>query len=322
MNLNTIKIAPFAQGLIKIDSEVADGELKTLNQFAILARHHDQEGEAAESKPTLVKHPIEQELREKIKANAEAERIVAIPVRMFFNKTENSIGIKYQAYDINGRPVCAGDGKSAQRLTLSGDGTQTIEEVSCPGCETCPYANGADVKCARQVRMTVQIDGQSDALSTFEVRSSSLNTYRTLKAQLSMIEKRFHGLRHVPLRLTLWQASNQASNYQPFDAMRLEIDALTEAQAYIEAKRERQALSDTGLDDDMDAVFSAQGLAHESSDEFSIVRDFYEDKPVRRASPAAVHPFQKPLSPQQSSALDYISRVVQVADTQSKALHE
>lgn len=307
MNLNTVKIAPFAQGVIKVDSQVTEEGLTTLNRFAIYARHHDAAQTLTESRPVLHKHPIEKEVMEKVKPNAEAGKIVAIPMRMFFNRTDNAIGIKYQAYDGNGVPVCTGDGKTARRLAIAGDGTQTLQEVECSGCDTCPFANGSDVKCARQMRMTVQVQGQEDPLSTFEVRSGSLNSYRTLKAQLSMIERRFHGLRHVPLRLMLWQASNQQSAYQPFDAMRLEIDAPSEAQAFADAKRDRQTLADIGLDDDMDGVFSAEGLTLDACDEFSIVRDFYDEKPVRRTT---AQKLSKESAGAHTSALDMISRAV------------
>ena len=52
--------------------------------------------------------------------------------------------------------------------------------------------------------MSVQIPGQDNPLSTFEVRSSSYNSYKTLKGQLELVERRFGGLRHVPLRLQIW----------------------------------------------------------------------------------------------------------------------
>ncbi|MDO9507553.1 MAG: hypothetical protein Q7J50_19610, partial [Hydrogenophaga sp.] len=129
------------------------------------------------------------------------------------------------------------------------------------------------------------IVGQDDPLSVFEVRSGSLNNYRTLAAQLKIVERRYGGLRHVPLKLTMWQASNQASNYEAFDLMRLSIGAPTEAQAMEQAKKAREQVAADGLVDDMDDLFitgdERPTFAELMADDFQMVRDFYEESPVR-----------------------------------------
>ena len=278
MNLNTIAITPYVSGVIKVDSLTdADGSRHTLERMAVLARPHDVEATTQAQRPMLARHPIEARLLDKVEANKRAGKIVEIPVRMFFNKTKNAIGIRYQAFDVDGVPVCSGDGKSARRLTQAGDGTQTLQEVACPGCDACPYANNGEVSCARQVRVIVQIAGQDESFSTFEVRSSSLNTYRTLAAQLALVERRFGGLRHVPLRIRLWQASNNLSGYESFYLMRLEIDAATETEAMQVAKQAREALTAAGINDDIDAVYAHEGEANPTAwDDFSMISDFYE----------------------------------------------
>ncbi|MDR7097573.1 hypothetical protein J2X09_005349 [Hydrogenophaga laconesensis] len=134
--------------------------------------------------------------------------------------------------------------------------------------------------------MVVQIDGQDDLLSVFEVRSSSINNFRTLSAQLRMIEHRFAGLRHVPLKLQMWKASNVASNYQPFDLLRLSVNAASDADAMATVKLARDAASAQGLVDEFDEVFT--GAAGEQdpmetlSDDFQLVSDFYEPTRVTR----------------------------------------
>jgi len=293
MNLNTISITPFVQGVIKVDSHLdADGALHTHNRMAVFARHHDLAATTVQKRPVLARHPIEGRLMERVEANKSAGELVQIPVRMFFNKTDNAIGIRYQAFDIDGVPVCAGDGKNARRLAIAGDGTQTLSEVECPGCDACPYAQSDEASCSRQVRMTVQIEGQDDDLSTFEIRSSSINSYRALRAQLALVEHRFGGLRHVPLRLTLWQASNQLSQYEPFDLLRLELDAPSEAAAMIKAKQAREALELSGIKDDTDQVYNQNESAEAPvwEDDFSIVSDFYDhtQRPRRRTGTTAV----------------------------------
>jgi hypothetical protein len=289
MNLNAITIAPFVQGAIKVDSHFDEsGVLHTAPQMGVFARHHDREATLAQGRPVLARHPIERTLMEKVDANKAAGKLVQIPIRSFFNKTDNAIGIRYQAFNSNGVPVCAGDGKNAQRQVLAGDGTQTISEVECPGCDSCPFALSGEASCARQVRMTVQIEGQEDALSTFEIRSSSINSFRTLKAQLALVERRFSGLRHVPLRLTLWQASNQLSQYEPFDLLRLEIDASSEAAAMSRAKQARDAVAASGINDETDEVYSQNQRAAMPAweDDITLVSDFYEvtERPRRRDS--------------------------------------
>ncbi|MDR7097212.1 hypothetical protein J2X09_004986 [Hydrogenophaga laconesensis] len=73
------------------------------------------------------------------------------------------------------------------------------------------------------MKMTVQIDGQNDPLSVFEVRSSSINNFRALSSQLMLIERRFGGLRHVPLntnsqaKLLLAEQSLQSLSAAIFD---------------------------------------------------------------------------------------------------------
>jgi hypothetical protein len=140
--------------------------------------------------------------------------------------------------------------------------------------------------------MSVQIEGQNDPLSVFEVRSSSINTYRALKAQLQLIERRFAGLRHVPLKLALWQASNEASSFEPFSLMRLELDAPNEAEAMKTARETRKELEDAGINDDVDGIGNDEGDAESflgATLEYPAVREFYSDA-SRRPGAEAVTP--------------------------------
>lgn len=283
MNLNRISIAPFVQGVIRVDVDGEADTLKTSPNMVICARTHLPVEAGA---PKLGPHPIQAKVLESVVANKEAGKVVEVPITMFFNKAENGIGIQYKAYDREkGTPLCAGDGKTAHRLATSPDQTQTLIEVACPGAETCAFANSEAAACRRQVKMVVQIVGQDDPLSVFEVRSGSLNNYRTLAAQLKIVERRYGGLRHVPLKLTMWQASNQASNYEAFDLMRLSIGAPTEAQAMEQAKKAREQVAADGLVDDMDDLFitgdERPTFAELMADDFQMVRDFYEESPVR-----------------------------------------
>lgn len=277
MNLSTIPVTPHALGFIKVacEDDPLFGEARTRNEFLITQRHH----EGANGQPELAAHPLQEKLA--AQGEGEAKKVTEIPIRLFFNKTFNAITIKYQAYSTPGNiPVCAGDGKNAKRVERAADNTQTIAEVPCPGPELCSLVQSGQASCRRQVRMSVQIEGQGDPFSVFEVRSSSLNTYRALKAQLQLIEKRFGGLRHVPLKLALWQASNEASSFEPFSLMRLVLDAASEAEAMKVIKAARKELQDAEINDDLDGINS-----EESDDEhfvgagldFQAVREFYAD---------------------------------------------
>lgn len=261
MNLTTIENAPFVQGIIHIKSTLDDatGEIQTYDEFEVVGRHH--EGEIVDLtspgiRPVLAKHPIHAALASAEKSNG---KIREIPIRMFFDTADAAIQIGYRAYSTeSGKPLCSGDGNSAMRSVLAADKTQTLSELACPGCDTCAYACEPDVNCYRQVRMTVQIDGQNDDLSTFEVRSTSINTYKSLRAQLKQIESRLGGLRHVPLVLKLWSASNTLSGFKAFYCMRLEY-AGGEIEAFKAAKLKRAELAALGLVDNNDIVFAAHG---------------------------------------------------------------
>lgn len=294
MNLSTIPAAPHAQGFIKVamEGDPAFGDRRTVNDFLITARHHvvPESGE-----PRLAEHPIKQTLLSKIQdAGPDQRQLREIPIRLFFNKPENALSIRYQAYACEGNtPVCAGDGKNAKRLVNAGDGTPTLQDVPCTGPETCQLVQSGTAKCNRQVRMAVQIVGQPDPLSVFEVRTSSINTYRALRGQLQHISGRFNGLRHVPLKLTLWQASNEASSYQPFSLMQLELDAPSELEAMKLASDARTELATAGISDDVDAALGASaGVDDElfGAADYQSVAEFYGGNSGRRAGSQAITP--------------------------------
>lgn len=288
MNLNTIAITPFAQGIIKVDSEEGafPGTIKTKPSMVVCARHHQAPAEGSADMPKLAAHPIQETLLA-TDANKQAGALVEIPVRMFFNRPDKSLSLQYKAYATDtGAPLCTGDGKDASRITVAGDHTQTFTSVPCPGAEVCAFAQQSGVACRRQMKMTVQIEGQDDSLSVFEVRSSSLNSYRALAAQLKMLHLRFGGLRHVPLKLQMWQASNAASQYEAFDLLRLCIDAPSEAEAMKQAKVAREQAQADGLVDVMDELFEGSTSSDPMalfSDDFQLVSDFYAvEQPTRR----------------------------------------
>lgn len=284
MNLNTIPVRPFVEGIIRIAATTQPGGERVIfdGTMEILARHHQKREPDQIVIPHLSQHGITSVLMEKSK-NKETGKLVEVPIRMFFGKTKNALTAAFQAYDANGKPICRGDGQQAKRTSVSEDGIHAVVDVPCVGPNNCPLVASGQARCQRQVCMTVQIEGQDNPLSTFEVRSSSYNTFKTLKGQLEMVERRFGGLRHVPLKLQMWKTSNQASAYETFDVFKLALDASTEIEAMKAAKSARQAELDAGLADDVDETYSAspEGVGE---DDFEIVTDFYspQSNSIRR----------------------------------------
>jgi len=282
MNLDTLPVRPYAEGMIRIATTVepGTGKVKFEGRIEVLSRHHQEREDDAQLVPRLAVHPISESLLDH-KPNKDAGKLVEIPIRMFFGKTRNALSAAYQAYDAAGHPVCRGNGNIAKRGTTSVEGVHVVSEVPCAGSDACEFANSGQAQCRRQVCMTVQIHKCSDPLSTFEVRSTAYNSYKTLKGQLELVERRFGSLRHVPLKLQLWQTSNQASNFETFDVFKLALDAATELDAMKVVKLARAEEAEAGLECDVDAAYAAPS-EEVGDDEFEVVSDFY----AARSTPA------------------------------------
>ena len=293
MNLNDTPARPFAEGFIRIatTTDPESGRVIFNGSMEVLARYHQPRVPELLAAPRLGKHPISESLLAN-KANKEVEKIVEIPVRLFFNKASNALGSAYVAYDMDGKPACRGNGTLAKRESLTEQNHRLMVDTPCHGPELCEFANSGQASCRRQVRMTVQIPGQSDPLSVFEVRSSSFNGFNTLKGQLELVERRFGGLRHVPLKLQLWQTSNQASELEPFDVFKLTLDATSELEAMKLAQRARQDEKEAGLDADIDAIYAGDTSSIPDED-FAQVADFYAN-----AAPLARRPGAEALAAQ------------------------
>lgn len=275
MNLDTLPIRPFNDGFIRVatQQEIESGKVTFYGSMEVLARHHEDRVPAKVMEPRLQSHAIQSQLME-LKPNKEAGKLVEIPIRLFFNKTDSALSASYLAYDADGKPMCAGDGTTAQRSDQTEQGHSVMVETACVGPEKCVYANSGTVQCRRQVSMTCQIVGQSDPLSVFEVRSSSFNAFNTLRAQLQLVEHRFGGLRHVPLKLQLWQKSCRASDLVAFDVFKLTLDAADEVAAMKSAVRSRQDETEAGLRQDIDSIFGKPSTML-LDDDFEAMKDFY-----------------------------------------------
>lgn len=212
MKLNAIRpIGPHVTGVIRFGSEgQGTEEFRQLDHFEVLGRAYEQPGEGA--MPRLKAHPIQAKL---VDGNSAEAKLRSIPVRLLFDKPENSLNARYEAFDPQlNRLVCAGDGEKRVRANHA---EGKAEEGDCEGPDTCAFANNGNHNCALRVRLAVQIDGQDDPLSVFEVQSSGIHTYRNFAAKLAMLHalagKRLRG---IPLELRMYERGSPAYDFKTF----------------------------------------------------------------------------------------------------------
>ena len=231
MNLNAIQpVGPHIEGLIRFASTGSGASFTQLDHFEVLTRVHSKT--TAEGVPKLGEHPMAESL--KAVAGNEDGKIRVIPIRLIFNKPENNLDARYEAYDMDlNRLACAGDGDAGCRANFA---TGESEAVPCEGPDACEYANSNGIKCSLHVRLKAQIEGQRDEFSVFELQSGGINTYRTLSAKLRMMHAAFgKRLRHVPLELALYAKSGAASSFEPFYVADLRLRSGVTMQAASEA---------------------------------------------------------------------------------------
>lgn len=247
MMINQIKpTGPHIEGVIRFASEGQGDALRQLDHFEVLGRVHTQPQEG--SLPALVDHPITGRLLPSQTNDGETRAIRVIPIRLIADKPENSLRARYEAYDAElGRLVCVGNGANGERAELS---RGTSSNCSCPGPEACEFANAQGIECSLHVRLRLQIEGQEDPFSVFELQSGGINTYRTLAAKLEMMHKAFGGkLRGLPLELSIYAKSSVASSYQAFYVADLKLRSnMKPAEALKTMTAAREAEETAGLD--------------------------------------------------------------------------
>lgn len=247
MSINMIQpTGPHIEGVIRFASEGHGDTLRQLDHFEVLSRVHDTPKEGA--LPKLMEHPISQCLLPEAPDGEEARRIRVIPIRLIADSPERSLRARYEAYDAEvGRLLCVGNGERGERADLS---RGTSSGCECPGPDACSYANTQGVECSLHVRLRVQIEGQEDPFSVFELQSGGINSYRTLAAKLEMMHKAFGSkLRGLPLQLVIYAKSSVASSYQAFYVADLRLRSnMTPADAMKQMSASREAEASAGLD--------------------------------------------------------------------------
>ena len=101
----------------------------------------------------------------------------------------------------------------------------------------------------------------------------------------------FGGLRHVPLKLTLWQTSNTLSEYKPFTVMQLDLQAPSLAAAMQVVTAGREAAKLAGLNDDVDAMLGegdTEDAFLAAAADYGSSMDFYRQPAARRGGSDAI----------------------------------
>ncbi|MDE1963679.1 MAG: hydrolase or metal-binding protein [Xanthomonadaceae bacterium] len=219
-------------------------------------------------------HPLDEKLRKE----AEGQKLRSIPVRMLFSDPELNLRADYSLFDrATGRPVCVGNGETCRRM-----GKEGVTSLPCPGPNACAFAQGA---CKAYARLNVVVgEGDDDALGSFVLRTTSYNTIRTLAARLAYFSAVSGGLLAcLPLELKLRGKSTTMSYGTPIYYVDLVVrsgialeQALTQAKE-LDGQRCASGFEQAALDEAARLGF-ASGLFEELEEDVpAVVDEFYPE---------------------------------------------
>lgn len=218
--LKGFAITPPAVGRISI-GRVVERNGKRLpekdDQFTLTSQVQNHDG--------WLLHPLDDVLRKQA-----GGKLRSLPIRLLFNDPGLNLRADYNLFDRStGRPVCVGNGETCRR-----SGQDGIETLTCPGSDTCRFAEG---QCKPYARFNVRI-GDEDETGTFVLRTTSFNTIRTLAARLEYFSAVSGGLLAcLPLELKLRGKSTTMSYGTPIYYVDLVVrSGLTLEQAIAQAR--------------------------------------------------------------------------------------
>jgi hypothetical protein len=211
--------SPFVEGLIRFAWE-GNGVPEQKGVFELLTHVHAAPPEQGQV-PKMQTHPLAGQTEAMDSELDEGRRhLIEVPVRILGKRVEDVLKAGYRAYDVEGRLVCHANSETAVRS----DGAGGKSCVACPGPDGCEF--GKQFQCQLHVRAHLAVEGSTDPYAVFEFQTSSVNSYKTLKAKLQMFSAMLDGdLSGMPLRLTSWQKSTRGSGYNPFHCANLELPA-------------------------------------------------------------------------------------------------
>ena len=206
-------------------------------------------------------------------------KLRSIPVRLLFNDPSLNLRAAYTLFDrATARPICVGDGESCKRVRQA-----VVESHPCPGPDHCTL--GMEGNCKVFGRFHVRIDhpaNQSDACSTFVLRTTGINTVRTLMARMQYFQAISRGLlAYLPLELRLRGKSTTQSHRSPIYYVDLCVRQSLSLEAAVHQAREAaeharsMGLDQTALDAAARAGY-ALGVFEESAEEAAgVLQEFY-----------------------------------------------
>jgi hypothetical protein len=219
-------------------------------------------------------HPLDEKLRKE----AEGQKLRAIPVRLLFNDPDLNLRADYSLFDrTTGRPVCVGNGETARRMSKEG-----ATSVPCPGPDACPFAKG---ECKAYARLNVVVgDGGDDALGSFVLRTTSYNTIRTLAARLAYFSAVSGGLfACLPLELKLRGKSTTMSYGTPIYYVDLVVrsgialeQAITQAKE-LDGQRRAAGFDQLALDEAARKGFANGAFEELEEDVPAVIEEFFPD---------------------------------------------
>ncbi|TDS69609.1 phage capsid protein [Comamonas sp. JUb58] len=226
------------------------------------------------------------------KVAAVRTKLRSIPVRVLFNDPALNLRANYTLFDrTTARPICVGDGQTCKRMTAKG-----IESMPCEGPDLCALA--IDGGCKPFGRFHVRIDHpecQADALSTFVLRTTGINSMRTLLTRMQYLQAVSGGLlSFLPLEIRLRAKSTTMSRRTPIYYVDIGVrDGVTLGAAIAQAVDAAEHGRKTGHDQDALEQAARAGYALGLFEELSaeaaeIVQEFYptSDKHVAANLPA------------------------------------
>jgi hypothetical protein len=229
-------------------------------------------------------HPLDEKLREE----AEGQKLRAIPVRLLFNDPSLNLRADYSLFDrTTGRPVCVGNGETCRRT-----GKEGVATLPCPGPDACAFSQGA---CKAYARLNVAVgDGGDDALGSFVLRTTSYNTIRTLAARLEYFGAVSGGLLAcLLLELKLRGKSTTQSHRAPIYYVDLVVrDGLTLEQAIAQARELDEQRRACGFDQGALDESAHRGFANGAFEELeedvpAVVEEFFTEKSGEQGSEAS-----------------------------------
>lgn len=277
--LKGFAITPPAVGRISI-GRVVERNGKRLpekdDQFTLTSQVQNHDG--------WLLHPLDDVLRKQA-----GGKLRSLPIRLLFNDPGLNLRADYNLFDRStGRPVCVGNGETCRR-----SGQDGIETLTCPGSDTCRFAEG---QCKPYARFNVRI-GDEDETGTFVLRTTSFNTIRTLAARLQYFQAVSGGLLAcLPLELKLRGKSTTQSYRAPIYYVDLVIrSSLTLEEAITEARRVDAMRREAGFDQAALDEAARQGFANGAFEELeedgpSVVEEFFPDEQVASAKPNGATP--------------------------------